>query len=244
MKGFFPLLPLLGIFFLFTIAASSREEEVSNLKPVRLADENALRETEVVETRSARASEGRSPRTKKRNRDGTLKKKTSINGPGRRRQDLLRKRITKKKDTKKDESKEKNGPKKKNKPKKERNPKEEEKKKRNGKKRRRTKRRRMGSRKLDKNGKPDNCPSTRTDRAINETCLVNIITIVKTYYTQVKNFEKQWKRIVSKNKTSVSKGGKTDVFKKPLERLVEAGGGDGSNMSCQVVNDQLFQNKE
>merc|ERR1719285_505521 len=41
------------------------------------------------------------------------------------------------------------------------------------------------------------------------------------------------RRTVGKNKTSVSKGGKMDAFKKPLERLVEAGGGDGSNLSCQ-----------
>merc|ERR1719285_1664873 len=97
----------------------------------------------------------------------------------------------------------------------------------------------MKGRKLDKKVKKEKCPtstSTRTvsgGRAINETCLVNILTIVETYYKQVKNFEKQWKRIVGKNKTSVSKGGKMDAFKKPLERLVEAGGGDGSNLSCQ-----------
>ena len=70
-------------------------------------------------------------------------------------------------------------------------------------------------------------------RSITENCLVNTLAVVETDHKQVKNFEKQWKRIVSKDKTSESKGGKLDDFKKPLERLVEAGGGDGSNLSCQ-----------
>merc|ERR1711974_300358 len=96
---------------------------------------------------------------------------------------------------------------------------------------------RKQGRKVDKKGK-NKCPSTSTrtipgSRAINETCLTNILTIVKTYYMQVKNFEKQWKRIQGKNKTSVSKGAKMDAFKKPLKRLVQAGGGDGKNLSCQ-----------
>ena len=97
--------------------------------------------------------------------------------------------------------------------------------------------RRRKERKLDKKGKKEKCPSSSTrkasSRAINGTCLVNILTIVETYFKQVGNFEKQWKRIVSKNKTSVSKGGKMDAFKKPLERLVKAGGGDAKNLSCQ-----------
>ena len=98
-----------------------------------------------------------------------------------------------------------------------------------------TKRRKL--KKGRKLAEKDKCKSTskRTvpGRKIKGTCLVNLLTIVETYFKQVANFEKQWKRIVSKNKTSVSKGGKMDAFKKPLERLVETGGGDVNNLSCQ-----------
>jgi len=70
-------------------------------------------------------------------------------------------------------------------------------------------------------------------RAINETCITNILAMYAVYANQMKNFEKQFKRIRAKNKTSNNKGGKKGAFNKALERLVEQGGGNKSNLTCQ-----------
>ena len=127
-------------------------------------------------------------------------------------------------------------------------------------------------------------------RAINETCITNILAMYAVYANQMKNFEKQFKRIRAKNKTSNNKGGeqffflhsicnctkthtqfpilhtlarrehspnteiqkyrntnaetecdgntfsgKKGAFNKALERLVEQGGGNKSNLTCQVI---------
>ena len=47
----------------------------------------------------------------------------------------------------------------------------------------------------------------RNGRAINETCVSNILAMYAIYANQMKNFEKQYKRIQAKNKTSNNKGG-------------------------------------
>ena len=46
-----------------------------------------------------------------------------------------------------------------------------------------------------------------SSRAINETCVTNIMAMYAVYANQMKNFEKQLKRIQAKNKTSNNKGG-------------------------------------
>ena len=187
-------------------------------------EEMAVKREEVV-NRSAR-SPGRNPRRKTGEKNETLKKKKKKSGKktGARRQ----KQANSKKTDKKSKKKSKKG---RNKGKK--NGGQGRKKNQGG-----------NARSFKKGKKPTKkvhkCPTLsrrtlggRSGRAINETCLENILIVVKTYYLQVKNFEKQWKRIESKNKTSVSKGGKMDAFKKPLERLVEAGGGNVSSLNCQ-----------
>ena len=211
-------LAFLGFACLLAVVASRDEEEKeigSGLKPVRVADGGLSREAETVEGRSARSA-GRGDGKK----DGASKKKG---------------RNPKRKTGK---NKDKNSEKGKGKGKKNAEGRRERK-------RKQTKRRRMRKKGMETKGKgrgigkgKGKCPpaTTRTasaSRAINETCLANIVTVIETYYKQVKNFEKQWKRIESKNKTSVSKGGKMDAFKKPLERLVEAGGGNLSSLNCQ-----------
>ena len=200
---------------------ASPDEEVSketemgrNLKAVKVVDGVLSREEETLKTWSARLTDRKSSR--KETGKKISSKKTS-------KQQLVKNPNPKKKN-KNPNSKEKGG-------------------KRGGKKvRRRQERKKKETkrRKLKKGRKlaeKDKCKSTskRTvpGRKINGTCLVNLLTIVETYFKQVANFEKQWKRIVSKNKTSVSKSRKMDAFKKPLERLVETGGGDVNNLSCQ-----------
>lgn len=85
----------------------------------------------------------------------------------------------------------------------------------------------------------------RDGHAINETCVSNILAMYAIYANQMKNFEKQYKRIQAKNKTSNNKGGKKGAFNKALERLVEQGGGNKSSLSCQgsTTNDGAKQLK-
>ena len=47
----------------------------------------------------------------------------------------------------------------------------------------------------------------RSSSAINETCITNILAMYAVYANQMKNFEKQIKRIRAKNKTANNKGG-------------------------------------
>ena len=229
-------LALLGFFCLLAIAASrdeesSKEKETDrSLKPVKVAHGKA----ETVKTWSARSADRKSSRTKEGKKKGALKKKKRTFGrktserAGTRKQKLAKnpnlKKRYRKTDSKENVKRGRKGEKKGGR--------------RQARKKKQARRRKLRKgRKLEKKGKKEKCPSTSTrtvpGRAIDGTCLVNILTIVETYFKQVANFEKQWKRIVSKNKTSVSKGGKMDAFKKPLKRLVEAGGGDEKNLSCQ-----------
>jgi len=82
-------------------------------------------------------------------------------------------------------------------------------------------------------GRKDVVKCGRSGRAINETCITDILAMYAVYANQMKNFEKQFKRIRAKNKTANNKGGKKGAFNKALERLVEQGGGNKSNLTCQ-----------
>ena len=236
-------------FFCLLVIAASRDEELSK---------EMSRKAETVKTWSARSADRMSLRTNKGKKKGALKKKKSSGRTNRQTEQTDRTNKGKKKGTLKKGKKssgrtnkgKKTGALKKNKSSSRKTSKKIMRQRKNSKVQRKGKKkagkrqerkekqaRRRKEGKLDKKGKKDKCASASTrkvsSRAINGTCLVNILTIVETYFKQVGNFEKQWKRIVSKNKTSVSKGGKMDAFKKPLERLVKAGGGDAKNLSCQ-----------
>ena len=235
----------------------SIKETKRSVKPVRVADGEMSRKAETVKTWSVRSADRKSLGTNKGKKKGALKKKKSSGRTNRQTEQTDRTNKGKKKGAlkkKKKSSGRTNKGKKKGALKKKKSSsrktskimrqRKDSKVQRKGKKkagkgqeRKEKQARRRKDRKLDKKGKKEKCPSASSrkasSRAINGTCLVNILTIVETYFKQVGNFEKQWKRIVSKNKTSVSKGGKMDAFKKPLERLVKAGGGDAKNLSCQ-----------
>ena len=235
----------------------SIKETKRSVKPVRVADGEMSRKAETVKTWSVRSADRKSLGTNKGKKKGALKKKKSSGRTNRQTEQTDRTNKGKKKGAlkkKKKSSGRTNKGKKKGALKKKKSSSRKtskimrqrkdskvqrkgEKKAGKGQERKEKQARRRKDRKLDKKGKKEKCPSASSrkasSRAINGTCLVNILTIVETYFKQVGNFEKQWKRIVSKNKTSVSKGGKMDAFKKPLERLVKAGGGDAKNLSCQ-----------
>ena len=217
---------LLGFFCLVAMTASqnsSKDKETDrSRKPVRVGDGEMSRKEETVKTWSAWSTDRKSSRTRRGEKKGALKRNTSKRAGPRKQQLVKNPDPEKNLDSKK---------------KIQRKGEKKAGRRQERKKKERKRRKWRKGRKLDAKGKKEKCPTTSTrtipSRTINGTCLVNIITIVETYFKQVANFEKQWKRILSKNKTSVSKGGKMDAFKKPLERLVEAGGGDAKNLSCQ-----------
>merc|ERR1711971_532765 len=106
---------------------------------------------------------------------------------------------------------------------------------RNGKGRKQQKRKQMRKEKnlRSRSGRKNAGKCGRSGRAINETCITDILAMYAVYANQMKNFEKQFKRIRAKNKTANNKGGKKGAFNKALERLVEQGGGNKSNLTCQ-----------
>merc|ERR1712032_682001 len=59
-----------------------------------------------------------------------------------------------------------------------------------------------------RSGRKDVVKCGRSGRAINETCITDILAMYAVYANQMKNFEKQFKRIRAKNKTANNKGGK------------------------------------
>ena len=65
---------------------------------------------------------------------------------------------------------------------------------------------RMGKKNFSK------CGGRSSSRTINETCITNILAMYGVYANQMKNFEKQLKRIKAKNKTSNNKGGQKFFF--------------------------------
>ena len=181
MRSFFAL----GFCCLLAIAAS-RDEESSKEKET---DKSSNGKAETVKTWSARSADRKSARTKKGEKKGALKKtfgrKTSKRA-GTRKQQLAKNPNLKKKyrktDSKENVKRERKGKKK--------GGRRQARKKKQGQRRKLRK-----GRKLDKKGKKEKCPSTSTrtapGRAIDGTCIVNILTIVETYFKQVANFEKQ-----------------------------------------------------
>ena len=70
----------------------------------------------------------------------------------------------------------------------------------------------------------------RNGRAINETCVSNILAMYAIYANQMKNFEKQYKRIQAKNKTSNNKGG---------EKVISISNEQYAQSSYRVDRDQV-----
>ena len=67
----------------------------------------------------------------------------------------------------------------------------------------------------------------------NATCLDFAMNYLKIMKGQVNSFDKQLARIISVNKTRNNKFGKKGLFGPVLRRLVDAGGGNKSALSCQ-----------
>merc|ERR1712223_1618826 len=78
----------------------------------------------------------------------------------------------------------------------------------------------------------------RQSSCANETCIDNAVTYMKQLKLAVKNFGKQYNRILTNAKQSSGKSSKNDEFAPYLIKLRETGGGNASNMTCNGQKNQ------
>merc|ERR1712141_446313 len=78
----------------------------------------------------------------------------------------------------------------------------------------------------------------RQSSCANETCIDNAVTYMKQLKLAVKNFGKQYNRILTNAKQSSGKSSKNDEFTPYLIKLRETGGGNASNMTCNGQKNQ------
>merc|ERR1712004_967943 len=78
----------------------------------------------------------------------------------------------------------------------------------------------------------------RQSSCANETCIDNAVTYMKQLKLAVKNFGKQYNRILTNAKQSSGKSSKNDEFTPYLTKLRETGGGNASNMTCNGQKNQ------
>ena len=74
--------------------------------------------------------------------------------------------------------------------------------------------------------------SRQASTGVNGTCLDSAVSYLNMIAGVVMNFDKQKNRMEKQNKTGGSKSGKKGLFKPLVDRLIQAGGGNKSKMSC------------
>merc|ERR1712183_476474 len=74
--------------------------------------------------------------------------------------------------------------------------------------------------------------TSTSSSSMNATCINNAVTYMKQLKLAVKNFGKQYNRIITNAKQTSGKAGKDSEFAPYLIKLRETGGGNASNMSC------------
>ena len=79
--------------------------------------------------------------------------------------------------------------------------------------------------------------SRMSGRTVSDTCFEASMTVMRMWKDIIANFEKQTKRMTKQNGTGDSKAGKKGVFGPVAQKLVSAGGGDKTNLSCAGTTD-------
>ena len=74
--------------------------------------------------------------------------------------------------------------------------------------------------------------SIRSSTCLNFTCIDDAVSYLKLLKDRVANHEKQNARITRQNKTGSGKSGKKGVFGPVVRRIVENGGGNASDLTC------------
>merc|ERR1711915_1142386 len=83
-----------------------------------------------------------------------------------------------------------------------------------------------------KNNRKSNGKPRQTTAKVNLTCLRDAITYTKFLKDNVINFLRRSTRLNRQNDLTNKKASKKGEFKEPAARLIQAGGGDRSNLSC------------
>ena len=74
-------------------------------------------------------------------------------------------------------------------------------------------------------------------RAVSDSCFEQVVTIMKMWKDIISNFEKQKKRMEKQNGTGSNKSGKKGAFTGVYQKLVSAGGGEKTNLTCGGSSD-------
>ena len=80
--------------------------------------------------------------------------------------------------------------------------------------------------------------SRTNSRAVSDSCFEQVVTIMKMWKDVISNFEKQKKRMMKQNATGSNKSGKKGVFSGVYHKLLSAGGGDKTNLTCSTSEGQ------
>merc|ERR1712025_148402 len=83
-----------------------------------------------------------------------------------------------------------------------------------------------------KKGRKNQSGSRSNGRTVSDACLETAVGAMKVWKDVITNFEKQHKRMDKQNGTGESKHGKKGEFKAAAQRLLSAGGGNKSALSC------------
>ena len=94
-----------------------------------------------------------------------------------------------------------------------------------------------GSTKRKMTKKTPGLGSRMSGRTVSDTCFEASMTVMRMWKDIIANFEKQTKRMTKQNGTGDSKAGKKGVFGPVAQKLVSAGGGDKTNLSCAGTTD-------
>ena len=77
--------------------------------------------------------------------------------------------------------------------------------------------------------------SRTNSRAVSDSCFEQVVTIMKMWKDVISNFKKQKKRMEKQYGTGSSKSGKKGAFSGVYQKLLSAGGGDKTNLTCTAT---------
>ena len=101
----------------------------------------------------------------------------------------------------------------------------------------RAKRGKEGKNKRKNRKKSRKIVSRKKIRAVSNSCFDQAVTIMRMWKDIISNFEKQKKRMEKQNGTGGSKSGKKGAFKGVYQKLLSAGGGDKTSLTCAGSSD-------
>ena len=103
-----------------------------------------------------------------------------------------------------------------------------------GKKKRKNRKERKNKRKNGKKGR-NQTVSRKNPRAVSDSCFDQAVTIMKMWKDVISNFQRQKKRIEKQIGTGINKSGKKGAFSGVYQKLLSAGGGDKTNLTCTAT---------